>query len=191
MLPASGTTVSCNSPRAPQAGPTHLALRSSGATFPGAVEFVYYFVPIVELIHPASGPTLGGSHVTVTGSMLPTLVEEITCQFGQAGPTAAWRITASAFVCTSPPWSTGVTRLSFGFSTQISFQNAPLFEFYPPMVINSILPACGPMSGGTELTVAGGTFFQRSAQLSLHMCCELWHPARAKDTAIMSCLSAH
>ena len=114
---------------------------------------------------------MGGSYVTISGSKFPSSVASfVTCRFGLSEPTLALRVSGSAFACTSPSSYAGARALSISFNSQNYVREPAFFEAFTPMVINNVLPACGPVNGGTQMVVLGGPFPQRAAELSLLTC---------------------
>ena len=168
----STASVSCTSPTVETDGPMTLSLRSSGATIPGEVSFLYYTEPSLQSLYPALGPIMGGSLVTVSGIGFPsTLAHSVTCKFGASEPTLAQRVAASAYACTTPlTQSIHLSTMRLSFNGQDFTPIGIIYEYVQPTIINQVDPACGPVNGGTGIQITGGPFPQRSSELSLFTC---------------------
>ncbi|MDA8295329.1 MAG: IPT/TIG domain-containing protein [Actinomycetota bacterium] len=109
--------------------------------------------PVVTSIAPTSGPTAGGTSVTITGT---NLSDATAVDFG----TTAGSITAdsaTSITATSPAESAGsvdVTVTTPG-GTSASAAGDRFAYAVPAPVVTSISPTSGPTAGGTSVTITG------------------------------------
>lgn len=185
--------LSCQSPAAALDGTVRLTFRSSGAILPGTIEFGYYNHPLMERIYPLLGPTSGGTSITLSGpGFLEAMTYRVLCRFALVEPTMALRITSRAFACISPAFSAGAHGVSISFNDQDFFHSESLFEFHAPIHVNGVSPRCGPVSGGSELTlVLSGWLPQRAAEMSLLTCRvgETHVPASREGSMMLRCIA--
>jgi hypothetical protein len=118
---------------------------------------VLTMTPVVTSIKPASGPTAGGTLVTITGSDLGTK-STATVQFG--GVSVAPSIdNGTTIVVASPSGKAGtvdVTVKSDGGTSAISAHDK--FTYIAAPVITQISPTAGPLAGGATETITGANF---------------------------------
>lgn len=163
---ASFTTLTANSivATAPAnvPGPAYVVvntlLGSSGLVSPAIFTYGGFFpgIPTVASVSPPTGPTFGGTVVTVTGSGF-TGAYSVT--FGGASGSSLQVLNDNQLLVTAPPNAPGtvsvvVTNLNgsslqtaSGLFTYIGFVNVP--------VVTGISPSSGPTSGGTVVTITG------------------------------------
>jgi large repetitive protein len=122
--------------------------------------------PIVKSISPASGPSGGGTVVTVTGS---NLTGATAVNFGNANPGTSIFVngTGTSLTVTSPAGADavdltvttpgGTSAVSGTTCAQPGTSAAPCdaFAFISAPAVTSVSPASGPAGGGTAVTVAG------------------------------------
>jgi hypothetical protein len=111
-----------------------------------------YDAPSIASISPASGPTTGGTVITISGSSFG--VSGSVTLGGSACAIADW--TQSRIICTNPPGQGANVPLVVTVSGQSS-QSNPQFSYDAPSVA-SISPATGPTTGGTVITISGSSF---------------------------------
>jgi len=120
-------------------------------------------IPTVSAVYPHSGPTAGGTAITITGS---GFVTGATVEIGQgygAGPTA---IAATNVTVVSPTEITAVTgggakAGTFSlFVTTTGGTNAANTgaDFSYGVTVSKVRPNTGPTSGGTTITITGTGF---------------------------------
>ncbi len=125
-----------------------------------ADQFTYTTLPVVSSISPTSGPTAGGTHVTISGN-----------NFGGAtavyfGTTPGTSIVVNATsISVNSPAGTGVVDVTVttagGTSTKVA---ADQFTYIPPKpTVTSIVNNNGPITGGTSVTINGTGFYNGGA----------------------------
>ena len=153
-------------------GAIELDVFVSGARLPGTLAFFLYAEPIIENIHPALGPTNGGTLVTVSGAGFPgVLASQASCKFGSAEAVLGRQVLGhpSAIVCMSPRASASAQALSLSFNGQ-TFSAPVSFEYHEPLTLHRLSPSCGPISGMTDLHLDGGPIPHRALHLDLVLC---------------------
>ena len=114
-------------------------------------------VPTVTSISPTSGPTTGGTPVTITGT---GFVSGATVMFGTVTATAVTVSSATSITATSPAESAGtvnVTVTTAGGTSATSSADQFTYKVTVPTV-TSISPTSGPTTGGTSVTITGTNF---------------------------------
>src|SRR5215469_11731112 len=117
-------------------------------------------IPNITSITPASGPVSGGSLVTLFGSGLSSANVPGDILFGATPAASINSITDTALTVVSPEVSSaGVVTLKVTTPNgSASWDDG--FNYTNDVSITSILPASGPVAGGTTLTIAGVGFLQ-------------------------------
>lgn len=113
--------------------------------------------PVIQIVDPASGPTTGGTAVTITGS---ELLSGVQVWFGAAQATGVSE-TSGGVQCTTPPGNAGqvdvkVVNPDGGTSTL-----ADGFEYLDAALapkITAVDPSTGSVKGGTAVTITGSGF---------------------------------
>jgi len=111
----------------------------------------------VTSVSPASGPTTGGSSVTITGTNF-TGASGVT--FGGAPATSFTVVNATTITATTPahaagPVNVAVTTPSSGTGT---LPDGFTYFVPPPPTVTSVTPNNGPLPGGTPVTITGTNF---------------------------------
>ena len=148
-----------------KAGTWNLFVVTSGGTSVAnsGDDFTYNPVPTVSAVSPNTGPTSGGTAITITGT---GFVTGATVKIGQgsgAGPTA---IAATNVKVASPTEITAVTGggakagtwslfVVTSGGTGIGYLD---FTYNPVPTVSAVSPNTGPTSGGTAITISGTGF---------------------------------
>ena len=133
-----------------------------------------YRGPTIRSIHPALGPELGGTLLTIDGGDLPR-ASSLVCHFGRAASSPAAWVSAERVQCVSPAAPLGVTAITVALARRslgptTTTHQAHAFEYQPAVQLRSIAPSKGPALGGTPVTIRGSHFSARSAELSYLVC---------------------
>lgn len=121
-----------------------------------ADRFAYQAVPVVSGVSPVSGPTAGGTPVTITGTGFggATVV-----RFGSRTATEVTVVSGAQITAVSPAASDGPVNVFVttpgGTSKAVL---ADRFTYVRPPAITSVSPSSGPKAGGTTLTITGSGF---------------------------------
>jgi alpha-tubulin suppressor-like RCC1 family protein len=115
--------------------------------------------PVVTSIIPASGPTAGGTSVTIegTGFGATTATNTVTIGGAAASVTAA---SATSLTVTTPVGSAGAASVVVANTSDgLSVTDAGAYTFLPsPPTVTSITPSSGPDTGNQTVTIKGTGF---------------------------------
>jgi parallel beta-helix repeat protein len=128
---------------------------NSGAVGYGAQYVGVVAPPVVSGVSPSSGPTAGGTSVTISGSHFTGAT---AVYFGATAATSFMVNSDGSITATSPAGSMGtvdVTVVTAGGTSATS--SSDHFTYVPAArpVIVGISPTSGPRSGGTSVTIGG------------------------------------
>ena len=133
-------------------GAKNVSVTTPGGTATKTNAFTYVAPLVIASILPTSGPTSGGTILTITGTNLTGA--RLTIQ-GTSIP--IFNNTGTSFNITTPAHLAGV--ISVTIATAGGTINKPnAFKFVPLPTITSISPPSGPTSGDTEITITGANF---------------------------------
>ncbi|MFF0431765.1 IPT/TIG domain-containing protein [Streptomyces sp. NPDC004327] len=125
-----------------------------------AARYTYVAQPAVTTVSPTSGPALGGTKVTITGTNLGGTT---AVHFGST-PAASFTVTGTTSITATAPAGTGTVDITVttpnGTSTS---QPDDRFTYIPAPVVSAVSPASGPATGGTQVTITGTGFTGASA----------------------------
>jgi hypothetical protein len=115
--------------------------------------YTYVAAPTVESVSPTSGPTAGGTDVTITGSNLAGA----TVKFGTVtAPTSS--NTATTIVARAPAQPAGTVDISVTTAGGTSATGAgDQYTYVPPPTVTGVNPTHGPAAGGTSVTITGSS----------------------------------
>ena len=154
----SDTTVTATSPAQP-VGSVDITVTTAGGTSATSPSDLFSVVTpplLVTGVSPASGSTLGGTHVTVTGSGFTgaTIVD-----FGSTS--TPFSVTSdTSLTAVAPPEAAGkvnVTVTTPGGTSPVD-RATDRFDFVPPPIVGHVSPSKGPALGGTTVNVSGRDF---------------------------------
>jgi subtilase family serine protease len=133
----------------------------SGTSVISSGDHFTYISPVVTSLSPTSGPTAGGTSVTITGT---AFTGASAVKFGATSATT-YTVNSATQITATDPAGTGVvdvtvTTPSGGTSTTSS---ADHFTYVAPPTITGLNPTSGPATGGTIVTITGTGFTGASA----------------------------
>ena len=110
--------------------------------------------PTVTSINPSSGPTAGGTGVTITGT---TFTGASSVTFGGTAATSFSVVNATTITATVPAGAAGTASV---IVTTPSGSNAAntLYSWVASPTVTSVNPGSGPTAGGNTVTIAGTSF---------------------------------
>jgi hypothetical protein len=152
----SSTKIVAVSP-AQSAGARDISVKTPGgmSAAVAADKFTYVAAPKVTSISPSSGPTAGGTSVTITGT---GFTGATTVRFGSVSAMFALK-SSTKIVAVSPAQSAGTRDISVitpgGTTVAVT---ADRFTYVAAPTVTAISPSSGPKAGGTSVTITGTGF---------------------------------
>lgn len=153
------TTINATTP-AHAPGAVNVAVTTPGGTGTGVGLFTYVAppaAPTVTAINPTSGPTGGGTPVTITGT---NFTGATSVAIGGVAATSVTVVSATSITATTPAHAAGVVDVvvitpggvgtGVGLFTYVAPPNTP--------TVTAINPPRGVTSGGTAVTITGTNF---------------------------------
>jgi hypothetical protein len=157
------TTIEVTSPSTTTAGAVDVTVMTAGGTSAKSSvdQFTYVAAPVVSAVAPSSGPTAGGTSVTINGS---GLANASAVYFGTTKATIV-NDTSTTIEVTSPSTSMSgavdVTVMTAGGTSAAS--SADQFTYVAAPVVSAVAPSSGPTAGGTTVTITGTALANASA----------------------------
>ncbi|MBU6317248.1 MAG: IPT/TIG domain-containing protein, partial [Acidobacteria bacterium] len=144
------STVTAKTP-AGGVGAKNLVLTSAGGSVTKVGAFTYAPTPTISGVSPSSGPTIGGTTITITGTNL-TGATSVTV--GGVPATDVTVVSATTVTAVTPAGTAGsrsvAVRTVGGTATR-----AGGFTYLAAPVVSTVTPSSGPASGGTLITISG------------------------------------
>ncbi|MFD5142681.1 IPT/TIG domain-containing protein [Streptomyces sp. NPDC058401] len=133
---------------------TGVTLTDGVNTGDGLIVFTFtQNTPTITSVTPNSGPTTGGTAVTITGT---DLTGATTLDFGGV-PAAGVSCAATSCTATAPAHAAGVVHVRVttpGGTSPVAAADQYTY-LVPAPVVTSVSPSSGPATGGTVVTVTG------------------------------------
>jgi hypothetical protein len=112
--------------------------------------------PTVTSVTPASGPTSGGTTLTITGT---GFVTGATVSVGGSAATGVTVVDSTTLTATTPAHAAGAVSLAVTIPGGQSATMAAAFTYVGPApAVTSVTPASGSTGGGTGVTITGSNF---------------------------------
>jgi len=156
---SAGTSIKAISPaQAPGIVDVTVTTPSGTSAITNADKFTYTAAtPVVTKIAPGSGPTTGGTSVTITGSGFDGASCPGAVSFGTIAASACKVVSDTQLTATSPAEPAGTVHVTVTTSGGTSATSpADQFTFTP--TVSSVSPNSGPTAGGTSVQVTGSGF---------------------------------
>lgn len=151
-------TVPPNSP-----GTVNITVRNpNGQSGVGTGLYTYsaFMAPVISSVTPATGSTLGGQDITISGS---NFMNGCVVAIGGVAPSSLVFINSSTLTMKTPPHSAGVADVRVtNPDTQSSVLAGGYRYVMPPPLPEYCVPASGLSAGGQEITVKGRNFVNGS-----------------------------
>lgn len=175
---------------------------SASDTAFGTVAFRYQDKAVVLAVSPSSGPSSGGTEITVvgTGFDLPSAISPdgvfgdtpinhgVLCLFGGEHESPASRLNSTAMVCRTPQTLRMEPRtmsLALRWRGSVSPSlTAAAFTFYGDVSLGSLRPSRGSNSGGYKTTLSIGRGSFASAGVAVTCIFELQLPSNITDDSL-------
>eukprot|EP00698_Gefionella_okellyi_P008953 TRINITY_DN2247_c0_g1_i2.p1 TRINITY_DN2247_c0_g1~~TRINITY_DN2247_c0_g1_i2.p1 ORF type:complete len:896 (+),score=191.18 TRINITY_DN2247_c0_g1_i2:182-2689(+) len=115
----------------------------------------------VSSLLPMSGPSSGGTNITVTGANF--VAANVYCSFGTITSILAVRISNTRVACLSPTQAAGTYAVEVSNNNIDYTTNGIPFLYQGDHTLTSIVPNTGPTAGGTVVTAVGTNFVSSSS----------------------------
>ena len=127
---------------------------TNGASVSGA-KYTYIAPPAITSLSPSSGPTAGGTPVTISGSGFGTTSATNTVTIGGKAATVT-AASATSLTVTTPHGSVGAAAvLVTNTSDELSVSDADAYTYVAAPAVTVMSPTAGPAAGGTTVTITG------------------------------------
>jgi hypothetical protein len=136
------------------AGATQVTVTTASGTSSDLVDFTYAAAPAVTSISPTSGPLVGGTTVTLTGT---GLTGATAVAVGANPATTFAVVNATTLTFTTPAGLAGAVQVTVTTPAGTSTDSVN-FTYRPVPVVISVSPISGPLVGGTTVTLTGTGF---------------------------------
>jgi hypothetical protein len=149
------TTITATTPAHP-AGSVNVVVTNAD-TQSGSCVACFGFVapPAISGISPNSGPTSGGTSVTITGM---SFAGGAAVAFGGVAPTSSTVVNATTITATTPAHATGAVTVTVTNPDAQTDSCSTCFTFLLPPTLSGISPSSGPTAGGTAVNITGTDF---------------------------------
>ncbi|WP_246700860.1 IPT/TIG domain-containing protein [Rhodopseudomonas sp. BR0M22] len=143
------TSIAITTP-AGSAGAQDVVVTTAGGSATSTGGFTYTLSPSISTITPNSGPTAGGTSVTITGTNLSG-VTSVTV----GGASATLGTNTSTSIAITTPAGTAGARDVVVTTAGGSATSTGGFTYAAPPTISTISPSSGSTGGGTSVTISG------------------------------------
>jgi hypothetical protein len=144
------TSMVCLSPEGVSSVSVEVSLNNGKDYSSNGVKFTYF---ALDSVSPATGPTAGGTAVTLSGQGFSSAAA-IRCRFGAVEVPAQAVIDSLRCTCLTPSVaSSSNTTLAVSANGGASYTATVAFSFYQQPVWGEPSPRSGPAEGGTAVTV--------------------------------------
>ncbi|KAJ5151512.1 uncharacterized protein N7482_010764 [Penicillium canariense] len=133
-------------------GTVPVYITSPGGT-DSSLSFSFQPSPVITSITPTSGPTAGGTTVTITGA---GLINTLDVFFGTTVATAFTINSDNTITATSPATAAGATAVTVNTASATS--NGAVFQYIAAPTLTSLSPTGGAIAGGRNVTLTGTGF---------------------------------
>jgi large repetitive protein len=148
----SATQITATAP-AGTVGTVNITVTTAGETSVASANDQFSYLPGVTSVSPSSGPSSGGTVVTINGS---GFTAASTVRFGAAAATGVTFVSATQLTATAPAGAglVDITVTTAGETSATS--SSDQFTYLPS--VTSVSPSSGPAGGGTMVTIQGSGF---------------------------------
>jgi hypothetical protein len=148
------TSIDVTAPASATPETVDVVVTTAGGTATDSGGFTYFVpAPTITSVDPTSGPTAGGTSVTIDGT---NLASASSVTFG-GSPGTVTSDTAGSIVVTTPPGSAGAVDVAVTTAGGTATDPGAFTYVGPPPAptITSVVPGSGPTAGGTSVTIDG------------------------------------
>ena len=154
------TAVSCVQLACVSTGQTDNTSATDTQTF--AMMAPFNLMPSVAAVSPSTGPTSGGTSVTISGTNFSSTPGAVNVSFGAVAATDVSCTSSTQCTATSPAGSAGIVDVTVtvgGLTSPTSSADQFTYVTPPPTpTVTGVSPSSGPSGGGTAVTISGTNF---------------------------------
>ena len=154
----SSTSYSCITPSGVAGSAVGVTITNPGPqafTLPNS--YTYRLAPTVTSVSPLSGPTSGGTLLTINGTgFLPGLTTTVT--IGASTCSGVSVVSSTTTTCTTTAGPAGEVQATVTNADNQSGMFSPAYTYVPPPVVTLVNPAEGVTNAGTSVTITGSGF---------------------------------
>ena len=154
VVVVSATQITATTPAGP-AGAVTVTVTSPGGLSGSLTNGFTYGSPTVSSVSPNSGSTVGGTPVTITGTIFAA---GATVTFGTTAATNLVVVSAIQITATTPVGSAGAVTVTVTNSGGQSGSLTNAFTYVVVPTVSVVSPNNGPTAGGTPVTITGTSF---------------------------------
>ncbi|MCE9563947.1 MAG: IPT/TIG domain-containing protein, partial [Planctomycetes bacterium] len=157
VVVVNATTITATTP-AHAAGLVDVTVTTPSGTSPtsAADKFTYSTVPSVTAVSPSTGPSTGGTSITITGTNF-TGTTGVTV--GGVAATGVVVVNATTITATTPAHAVGLVDVIVTTPNGTSaITAADNFTYVVAPTVTAVSPNIGPIAGGTAITITGTNF---------------------------------
>jgi hypothetical protein len=111
--------------------------------------------PTMTSVAPTSGPTAGGTAITINGT---NFLSGATVSVGGTAATGVTFVDSATITATTPAHASGLVGVSVANPDSQIATLANSFTYVPPPTVTGVSPTSGPITGGTAVTITGTGF---------------------------------
>ena len=156
----SASEVVCITPPAQEAAIVDIELICDGTPVPSTdiIQFTYTEAFRIDRLEPLTGPTSGGTQVTIHGDNFYLIAERPMCQFGTAAPSQATVVSRATILCETPFHAVGNVPVFVSMNGVDFVDTGEVFRYILLPQVFSISPTHGIDSGETKVVIRGHNF---------------------------------
>ena len=151
----SSRLVRCLTPSQPVSRTVALEVSTNGGVdfSTSRVTFVFHPTVSVTTLTPQTGPTLGGTLLSVSGAhFIPSM--SLKCRFGEIEVVGVF-VSSSQLNCTAPPSHAGGANVDVSVNGVSFSVSGVTFTYQDSVSVLMLAPYAGPVAGGTNVSVIG------------------------------------
>ncbi|MEH3053791.1 MAG: IPT/TIG domain-containing protein, partial [Patulibacter minatonensis] len=128
-----------------------------------ADNYTYVAQPTVTSVSPGSGPEVGGTSVTISGTNFIGVSGASAVQFGGSNASSYTVVNATTITATAPAGTGTADVRVTGTGGTSANTSADDYDYVPQPTVTNLSPSTGPVTGGTNVTITGTGFTGASA----------------------------
>ena len=153
------TTITCETPAGPQGAAVDVVVSNDNGAGTLSDGFLYHPLPTISGVSPASGTSLGGTSITVTGSgFVDNGAGATTLTIGGLTPTNVVVVDDTTITCETLAGTPGAVVDLEVNNANGTGQLVAGFRYHVEPTLSAVAPTAGSSLGGTTVTLTGTGF---------------------------------